>query len=531
MVESNKTYVGIVEDNQDPDKLGRVKVRVMNVFDDLEVDAIPWATPWKDLNGNGFNIPEKGKVVMVVFDQGHADSPEFIYADHYNINLENKLKSLSNEDYTSMKSLIFDHKTQIYVNDSEGLKIDHKYNNINITEKGVDINLKDNNLSLNLGDASASQQAVLGNHFMEWMDEFLTTLQSAAFFNAGGPTAPMPALIKSVTKFKALKDIKFLSHHVNVVDNNKVTTVSGNTRQDEAQYGDKWVSTKEENTITELKPDEFKPTPGPKEEYNKPVDDEQTTTGSTVSATTDPNAPELSPIDRTDIGVDQNLPITEQSTENENPQVEKIVKFLESKNYKVFKDKGILNMVAFRDKEDGRITNSFDEKLYVFYIDDNSKWDMKEYQISTVPGKICSTPCLNGVEILAFGQYIDQCVFNEQNGIGKDSFVKYGKGLIFNQCAVYTNNSDDRYSWDNKTSIKNRTDERFGKTELPIGIFNRSRTSSGSADILGDFSFGEQVFKSSNQFSDFLSLCKKQEKIKKTFTYTLCNKSEFDDFN
>jgi hypothetical protein len=40
-----------------------------------------------------------------------------------------------------MKSLIFDHKTQVYVNDSEGLKIDHKYN-VNIIESGVNINLK-----------------------------------------------------------------------------------------------------------------------------------------------------------------------------------------------------------------------------------------------------------------------------------------------------------------------------------------------------------------------------------------------------
>jgi hypothetical protein len=32
-----------------------------------------------------------------------------------------------------MKSLIFDHKTQIYVNESEGLKLDHKWNNMNIT--------------------------------------------------------------------------------------------------------------------------------------------------------------------------------------------------------------------------------------------------------------------------------------------------------------------------------------------------------------------------------------------------------------
>ena len=41
---------------------------------------------------------------------------EELYID--NVNLENKLKKLSGKDYTSMKSIIFDHKTQIFVNDS-----------------------------------------------------------------------------------------------------------------------------------------------------------------------------------------------------------------------------------------------------------------------------------------------------------------------------------------------------------------------------------------------------------------------------
>jgi hypothetical protein len=43
-VEANKTYVGVVEDNEDPKKLGRVRVRVLDVFDIL---IYTWATPWK----------------------------------------------------------------------------------------------------------------------------------------------------------------------------------------------------------------------------------------------------------------------------------------------------------------------------------------------------------------------------------------------------------------------------------------------------------------------------------------------------
>ena len=86
----NKTFVGVVEDNNDPKKLGRCKVRVLNVFDEIPVEDIPWAAPWKDLNGNAFIVPDVGKIVSVVFDGGNIYKPEFIFAEHFNINLQNK---------------------------------------------------------------------------------------------------------------------------------------------------------------------------------------------------------------------------------------------------------------------------------------------------------------------------------------------------------------------------------------------------------------------------------------------------------
>jgi hypothetical protein len=66
-----------------------------------------------------------------------------------------------------MRAMAFDHKTQIYSNDDEGLMIDYKLNNINIVDKSINVNLKDNFATLNLGDASSSQQAILGNNFLD----------------------------------------------------------------------------------------------------------------------------------------------------------------------------------------------------------------------------------------------------------------------------------------------------------------------------------------------------------------------------
>ena len=47
-----KLYRAVVEDNKDPKKLGRCRVRVMNIFDEIPTEDLPWASAWKDLNGN-----------------------------------------------------------------------------------------------------------------------------------------------------------------------------------------------------------------------------------------------------------------------------------------------------------------------------------------------------------------------------------------------------------------------------------------------------------------------------------------------
>lgn len=271
MINNNITYIGVVEDNLDPKRLGRVKVRVMDVFDDIPLEDLPWASPWKDLSGDNFNIPDIGKIVTVVFDQGKENAPEFIYSQHYNVNLENKIKSIGDSDYQSMKSILFDHKTQFYVNDNDGLMIDYMYNNINLNKDNISLNLKDNNSFLNLGDNSANQQAILGNHFMDWMGKFLSELQDGGLFNSSGNAMPTPKLTKLIMEFKALKDIKYLSHHVNIVDNDSVKTVINKERENIAQYGDSWTSTIETNVLTSKKDEDFKPIPGPNSKFNKNV--------------------------------------------------------------------------------------------------------------------------------------------------------------------------------------------------------------------------------------------------------------------
>ena len=216
-------FLGVVEDNDDPRKLGRVKVRVNVVFDDIPKEDIPWAFPHKDLNGNTFLLPEIGKIVSVMFDQGNIYEPIYLYANHYNINLENKLNSLSGTDYTSMRAVLFDHATQIYRNESDGLKIDHEYTNINLDPNGnIQLNLRDSNSVISLGSVDAEENAVLGKTFMEWMDKLVDKLMGTPYYDSlGAPVTPSPDIVTTFSEYKSKRD-DFISDHVKIAKNGNI---------------------------------------------------------------------------------------------------------------------------------------------------------------------------------------------------------------------------------------------------------------------------------------------------------------------
>jgi hypothetical protein len=516
----NRVFVGVVEDNNDPKKIGRCRVRVTNVFDDIPKEDIPWATPWKDLNGNSAFIPEVGKVVSVVFDSGVPYKPEYICAEHYNANLEQKLQQLSGSNYTSMRALMFDHKTQIYSNDGEGLKIDYKYNNINVTEDSINLNLKDTMGRVNVGTQMASQQAILGNHFLDWFDEFvghLMGMQQGPYIGV----VPVPAFVRCLQKYNDLKTEIFLSHNVYLNDNLAISPIVD--RIANGQVGDAWKSTVKDNPVT-VEEIDFKPS-----------DSNSTETPSETGSGTE----------------------TQKSLDK---LVEQIVEAMKVKKYIIYEEPYKLNIVGIRKQYEGdNYSNVFKDDLVVFYKNDKTEWEKKKYKFSTMPGfysgeekeiKKTDTGANLSEEAKKLLEAINQdfggFIFLETGKVFSDGSVakdlitikqskKLEKGLqILRPCQLIDTYTLDKFR-ENDALISDKPQPIFlDKTpEKKITYSAGLTTPEWTTDIfitradvntinVSDWSRGSQIFDTHAAADEFFELCKKhKEKYTNSFTYTL----------
>lgn len=79
-------YLGDVEDNNDPLKLGRLKVRI-SIFEDIDTEQLPWCFPLlpsflgNSKNSIMFSVPEIGSQVRVSFPNRDIYTPFYSSAD------------------------------------------------------------------------------------------------------------------------------------------------------------------------------------------------------------------------------------------------------------------------------------------------------------------------------------------------------------------------------------------------------------------------------------------------------------------
>lgn len=92
-------WTGIVLNNADPDKLGRVQIKIYGYYDNLALSNIPWAVPdinsWTSTKGN-FVVPEINTILRGYFDNGDEMKPVF---DSVAFNAFYTSKENSYEDY------------------------------------------------------------------------------------------------------------------------------------------------------------------------------------------------------------------------------------------------------------------------------------------------------------------------------------------------------------------------------------------------------------------------------------------------
>lgn len=87
---ATQSYLGMVEDNADPEKLGRLRVRI-SPYMDFEPEDVPWACPTLGTHGNnpqagGINVPEVGSQVRVYFPSHDLTAPYYMGAELNELN-------------------------------------------------------------------------------------------------------------------------------------------------------------------------------------------------------------------------------------------------------------------------------------------------------------------------------------------------------------------------------------------------------------------------------------------------------------
>lgn len=167
----------------------------------------------------------------------------------------------------------------------------------------------------------------------------------------------------------------------------------------------------------------------------------------------------------------------------------KLRKVMESLNYKVNDRPNEVNIVGIR--KDDVTPNKFDDKLVIFWKNENGRLEGREYPITTDAGTYWLKNPMNvdGTALLKAGQW----AYKIGSHRGYKALNQRGKVTVIRD-------------YDRNAIL----DFNNGKEDTGyFGINIHRATSSGTSTLVDKWSAGCQVFANSNDFADFLELVQK----------------------
>lgn len=144
-------YRGIVEDNADPNNLGRCKVRVPSVHGELTypVSILPWARPLvlsPVSKGKGsVNIPAIGDIVWVLFEESNKEFPVYLGGTYATEDIE------VNKD-----------RVDFYIEKGSKVSYDRVNNSFSVTVGNNNLTISSSGISI-VGNTNISNLTVSGN--------------------------------------------------------------------------------------------------------------------------------------------------------------------------------------------------------------------------------------------------------------------------------------------------------------------------------------------------------------------------------
>jgi len=134
-------YLGIVVNSEDPEKIGRCKVRVYGVYEGIEDADLPWANPsqkstyfGKEGKGGSVSIPKNGNLVQIEFVNGDIYSPEYGQIQEIADDVREQLKKEG--EYLGSHYILYDgdEGLKIYFTVKKGITIENKESMIRINQ-------------------------------------------------------------------------------------------------------------------------------------------------------------------------------------------------------------------------------------------------------------------------------------------------------------------------------------------------------------------------------------------------------------